>query len=109
MLRKKIVFSLIFILLIASLALYWGSIGFRILSKLASILKPDEAQPTYPIQAATRQSKGISLTDTAPLQLALESDGESRNWEGIVRLDDLGFIIISDKFPKTILAFVQYP
>ncbi len=109
MLQKKIVFSLISILLIASLALYWGSIGYRIPSRLASILKPDEAQPTYPMQAAAGQSKGISLTDTAPLQLALESDGESRNWEGIVRLDDLDFIIITDKFPKTMLAFVQYP
>lgn len=46
------------------------------------------------------------LTQTDPINLAPESNGESRNWEGIVKLDDRGFIIATDKHPRTILAFV---
>jgi hypothetical protein len=48
---------------------------------------------------------GVTLTDTAPIQIALLEDG-LRNWEGIVRLDSRGFIVATDKFPQTILAFV---
>ncbi|MCU0493497.1 MAG: hypothetical protein MUD01_18070 [Chloroflexaceae bacterium] len=51
---------------------------------------------------------GITLTDTPPIQLELtETDG--RNWEGIARLDQRGFLLISDKFPETMLAFVAQP
>jgi hypothetical protein len=49
---------------------------------------------------------GITLTDTPPLQLELIDDQHSRNWEAIAPLDDLGFILATDKFPETILAFV---
>lgn len=47
---------------------------------------------------------GIRLSGTPPIQLALES--EPRNWEGIVRLDERGFLLVTDRFPETILAFV---
>jgi len=49
----------------------------------------------------------IRLVDIAPLYLRLNSDGESRNWEGIVRLDEIGFLLITDSFPRTIFGFVQ--
>jgi len=49
---------------------------------------------------------GITLLDTSPIQLALRDDGEARNWEGVVRLDEMGFVLMTDKFPETILAFV---
>lgn len=53
----------------------------------------------------------IVRTDTPPIQLELSLI--SRNWEGIVRLDDgdthLGFLLITDQFPDTILAFVPFP
>ncbi len=49
----------------------------------------------------------IVLSQNAPLQLSLQSDGESRNWEGLARLDDLGFLIVTDKYPRTIFGFVQ--
>ena len=49
----------------------------------------------------------IRLVDIAPLYLRLNSDGESRNWEGIVRLDDIGFLLVTDSFPRTIFGFVQ--
>lgn len=49
----------------------------------------------------------IVLSQNAPLQLSLQPDGESRNWEGLARLDDLGFLIITDTYPRTIFGFVQ--
>lgn len=48
----------------------------------------------------------IRLVHRPPIQLTLLADGEARNWEGIVRFDELGFIIATDKFPETILGFV---
>ena len=51
----------------------------------------------------------ILRTQTAPIQLELASDGEARNWEGIARLDGLGFLIVTDQYPETILGFVPYP
>jgi hypothetical protein len=53
-------------------------------------------------------SEGIQLADTAPIWLQLLPD-EARNWEGLVRLDERGFLLVTDKFPETILAFVPYP
>ena len=53
--------------------------------------------------------QGITLVDQAPILLELDPQGESRNWEGLVRLADLGFLLITDKFPSTILGFVAYP
>lgn len=54
-------------------------------------------------------SDGMTLADTPPIQLELLADGEARNWEGIARLDERGFLLATDKFPETILAFVALP
>ncbi len=51
---------------------------------------------------------GIRFTDTPPIQLELLPI-IPRNWEGLVRLDDLGFLLVTDLFPKTILGFVPLP
>jgi len=51
---------------------------------------------------------GVKLTGTAPIQLYLPND-DARNWEGIVRLDDRGFLLATDAFPKTMLGFVPKP
>lgn len=51
----------------------------------------------------------ITLTESPPIQLQLLPNDEARNWEGIVRLDDAGFILATDKFPETILGFVARP
>ncbi len=48
----------------------------------------------------------ISLADTPPIYLDFTEFSDGRNWEGIVQLDSLGFILVTDKFPQTILAFV---
>jgi len=47
----------------------------------------------------------IERTDRNPLQLKLLSN-DSRNWEGIVRLPGKGFLLATDRFPRTILAFI---
>ncbi|MEE9430436.1 MAG: hypothetical protein V3V16_05305 [Melioribacteraceae bacterium] len=48
----------------------------------------------------------IIRTSKAPIYLELLKN-DSRNWEGIARFDDDGFLIATDMFPKTILAFVK--
>lgn len=47
---------------------------------------------------------GIRFSDTPPILLELP-DEEARNWEGVVRFND-GFLLATDKFPNTILAYV---
>ncbi|HHI87849.1 MAG: hypothetical protein B1H05_01150 [Candidatus Cloacimonas sp. 4484_140] len=51
--------------------------------------------------------EGITLNKKAPIQLKLIDDKNSRNWEGIVRYGDRGFLIVSDKYPQTYLGFVR--
>jgi len=53
--------------------------------------------------------EGITFIDNQPVLLRLLDNGKARNWEGIVRLDDLGFLLITDKHPGTILGFVPFP
>ena len=48
----------------------------------------------------------IEMTNKKPNNLILE-DGKSRNWEGIVRFEDSGFLIVTDKYPRMILAYVN--
>lgn len=52
-------------------------------------------------------AQGIVQTDSPPLQLELGAD--PRNWEGVVRLGDRGFLLVTDTHPDTILAFVPKP
>ncbi|WP_224241586.1 hypothetical protein [Hyalangium gracile] len=54
------------------------------------------------------QPSGIVLTDRPPLQFQLSSEA-ARNWEGVVRLDERGFLLVTDKFPGTLLGFVPGP
>jgi hypothetical protein len=48
----------------------------------------------------------ISISQQAPIQLRL--DTEARNLEGLVKLDDKGFLICTDKYPRTILGFIPH-
>jgi hypothetical protein len=45
----------------------------------------------------------IQLSGREPIQIEL-----SRNWEGIVRLDDRGFLVATDKYPEMILGFIPF-
>ena len=47
------------------------------------------------------------LAAVAPIWLSLTD--AARNWEGVVYLDDRGFLLVTDKFPSTLLVFVPYP
>jgi len=51
----------------------------------------------------------VTLTATPPIQLQLLGNDTSRNWEGIVRLEGRGFLLVTDRFPETFLAFVPWP
>ncbi len=51
----------------------------------------------------------IVRTLRPPINLELLPDGECRNWEAVVRLDDRGFLLMTDKYPGTLLAFVPFP
>lgn len=53
-------------------------------------------------------ARGVRLARRRPIYLQL-ADDKGRNWEGIVRLDDRGFLLVTDKYPRTILAFVALP
>ena len=48
----------------------------------------------------------IILTKKKPVNLILE-EGNSRNWEAIVRLGESGFLIATDKYPRMILAYIK--
>jgi len=48
---------------------------------------------------------GISRIDQAPIYLKLLDDDVARNWEGVVLLDDIGFLMITDTYPESILGF----
>jgi hypothetical protein len=52
---------------------------------------------------------GITLTDSPPIQLKLIAGETLRNWEALARLDQRGFLLMTDKHPRSIFAFVPIP
>ncbi len=50
---------------------------------------------------------GVELVDAPPLELQLLNNIVARNWEGIARWEDAGFLIATDRFPTTVLAYVS--
>jgi hypothetical protein len=57
--------------------------------------------------ALNNQASGITLADLPPIPLALIE--EARNWEGLVALDERGFLLVTDNSPETMLVFVPMP
>lgn len=53
-------------------------------------------------------ANGIHLANSAPIQLNLDGDN-ARNLEGLALLDEQGFLLVTDKFPSTLLIFVPKP
>ncbi len=49
---------------------------------------------------------GVYLSGKPALRLPADLTDYSRNWEGLVRLDDRGFLLMTDRAPETILAFI---
>jgi hypothetical protein len=72
----------------------------------------ENAQPIERLLELQFTTEGVVRTDTPAVQLQLLENHVARNWEGIVRLqtEDLdGFLLVTDTFPETILAFVSKP
>lgn len=53
--------------------------------------------------------EGIVRTNTPPIYFERATDGGCRNWEALVRLGDRGFLVMTDKYPGTLLGFVPNP
>ena len=76
-----------------------------------------QAQPIERLLEFRVTPQGIIRTASPPLALELLPDGGpngwlARNWEGVVRLQTPelnGFLIVTDTFPSTILAYVPMP
>ena len=51
----------------------------------------------------------IVRTATPPINLKLSVGQDCRNWEAVARLDDRGFLLMTDKYPGTLLAYVPNP
>jgi hypothetical protein len=51
----------------------------------------------------------VVLTDRPPILFKLVDDFHPRNWEGLVRLDERGFLVMTDAYPETLLGFVPWP
>ncbi len=51
-------------------------------------------------------STGVELVDEPPLELQLLNSTIARNWEGMALWEDEGFLIVTDQFPTTLLAYV---
>ena len=64
------------------------------------------AEPVERLIKFRIDNNGIQLIDQEPIYLELLED-DARNWEGIVRYRE-GFLLVTDKFPTTILAYVEF-
>jgi hypothetical protein len=64
-------------------------------------------EPVERLVALLVDSTGVHLDRSeGVIELELSEDRVTRNWEGIVRWEDEGFLIVTDRYPRTILAFV---
>jgi hypothetical protein len=52
------------------------------------------------------QEEKIILVNNPPIYLKLK-ENESRNWEGLARFNNDGFLIITDTFPETIFGYIK--
>jgi hypothetical protein len=51
----------------------------------------------------------ITLAENEPVQIELIDEFNARNWEALVILDDKGFLVMTDSYPDTILAYIPFP
>jgi len=64
-----------------------------------------DADPVERLVKFAISDDGITLVDRIPIYLTLRQE-DSRNWEGLVQFGE-GFLLVTDKFPTTILAYVE--
>ncbi len=84
-------------------------------------LKPAVDSIALKFGLSESQSPNVSIERILPLRIVdnkiiFSGEGpiywkinrqDSRNWEGVAKLDDKGFLIITDTYPTSILGFVQ--
>ena len=75
------------------------------LPRLDTGVIPPHLVPVERLVALEITPDAIRLADQPPVLVAL-AGMLPRNWEGIARLDDRGFLIVTDRYPQTILGFV---
>ena len=98
---------------------FWG-LNFFFPGDLEQLIDPEPLALTYgqgPTHARSIQVErlvhfrcqdgAITRLPEPPIQLVL--DGVPRNWEGLAVLPGRGFLLATDKFPGTLLAFVPFP
>ena len=51
----------------------------------------------------------VARTDAPPIDLRRDPSLPARNWEAMVRLEGRGFLLMTDRYPTTLLAFVPLP
>ncbi|WP_028314785.1 hypothetical protein [Desulfatibacillum aliphaticivorans] len=65
---------------------------------------PDPKGPVEQLVFFSFDGKAIAKRPEPPMTL-INRTGKPRNWEGIAPLDDRGYLLVTDKWPTTILAF----
>lgn len=82
---------------------------------LDSLAEKYEQGPTHSTQEQVERlvkmrfsQNAITLADSPPIMLQLDG-GTLRKWEGLVLLGTEGFLMVTDKSPLTLLAFVPMP
>lgn len=63
--------------------------------------------PVERILHMTISNNRLKIADKSALNIAVTSV-KGRNWEGLARLDNKGFLVVTDQYPETILAFVPF-
>lgn len=76
------------------------------LDKLSKNKKTNSDQTIERLVEFKIKRNSINLTRKKPINLILE-EGNSRNWEAIVRFGESGFLIATDKYPRMILAYIK--
>ena len=76
------------------------------LDKLSKNKKTNSDQTIERLVEFKIKRNDISLTRKKPINLILE-EGNSRNWEAIVRFGESGFLLATDKYPRMILAYIK--
>lgn len=70
-------------------------------------LRTGSTGPKRPVERLVQYSLGSNGLRRTGRVVTLDVDSSTgRNWEGIARLDHLGLLIVTDRWPRTILAFV---
>ncbi|MBD3222581.1 hypothetical protein GF314_15205 [bacterium] len=67
--------------------------------------------PTVPVEHLLELRlgpDGVVRSGRPPLDLRHDPGAPARNWEALVRLDGRGFLLMTDRYPETMLAFVPW-